>query len=55
MNIDQPSISRTLAILIQPVIADDREKFLEGAERAENMEDFMKTLKNYRTTRGHGE
>ena len=49
MDINEPNISRTLAILIQPVIAEDRKKFLKGAERAKDMETFLKTLGNYRT------
>lgn len=51
MDINKPDISRTLAILIEPVIAEDRAKFRENAEKAANMESFMKTLKNYRTSR----
>ena len=51
MNINKPDISRTLAILIQTVIAEDRQKFIEEAEKAANMEAFMKTLSNYRTSR----
>jgi hypothetical protein len=49
MNINDPDNSRTLAILIQPVIAEDRRKFIKAAEEATSMEAFMKTLPNYRT------
>jgi hypothetical protein len=49
MNINDPQTSRTLAILIQPVLAEDRRKFIQAAEKASNMEAFMKTLPNYRT------
>lgn len=49
MNIREPETSRQLAILIQPVIADDRRKFREAAEKAKDMEAFIKTLTNYRT------
>ena len=50
MNINEPNNSRTLAILIQPVIAEDRRKFIRAAEAAPNMEAFMRTLNDYRTT-----
>lgn len=49
MNINEPANSRMLAILIQPVIAEDRSKFIRGAEEATDMESFIKTLDNYRT------
>ena len=49
MNINEPNNSRTLAILIQPVVAEDRRKFIRAAEEAESMEDFMRTLNDYRT------
>ena len=49
MNINDPDTSRILAILIQPVVAEDRRKFIKAAEKASNMEAFMKTLPDYRT------
>jgi hypothetical protein len=49
MNINKSEISRTLAILIQPVIAEDRFKFIEAAKKAPDMVAFMKTLGDYRT------
>lgn len=49
MNINEPAISRTLAILIQPVIAEDRRKFIRGAEEAKDMDSFIRTLDQYRT------
>lgn len=39
-----------LAILIQPVVAEDRRKFIRDAEEAKDMDSFIKTLGNYRTT-----
>jgi hypothetical protein len=49
MNINEPGNSRMLAILIQPVIAEDRRKFIRAAEDAESMDEFMLTLNDYRT------
>lgn len=49
MNINEPGNSRSLAILIQEVIAEDRRKFIQGAENAESIEAFISTLNNYRT------
>jgi hypothetical protein len=49
MDINEPANSRTLAILIQPVIAEDRRKFIKAAEDAVDIEAFVKTLSNYRT------
>ena len=49
MNINEPANSRMLAILIQPVIAEDRRKFIQGAEDAKSMDEFIKTLDKYRT------
>jgi hypothetical protein len=49
MNINEPANSRMLAILIQPVIAEDRRKFLRGAQDADDMDSFIKTLDKYRT------
>lgn len=49
MNINEPANSRMLAILIQPVIAEDRPKFLRGAQEAKDMESFIKTLDRYLT------
>ena len=49
MNINEPGNSRTLAILIQPVVAEDRRKFIQAAEEAESMDAFMLTLNDYRT------
>lgn len=49
MNINEPGNSRALAILIQPVIAEDRSKFIRDAEKAKDLDSFIKTLNNYRT------
>jgi hypothetical protein len=49
MNINDPAISRMLAILIQPVVAEDRRRFVEGAEQAEDMDSFIESLDEYRT------
>lgn len=48
MNINDPKISRMLAILIQPVVAEDRRKFIQSAEQAADMGSFVKTFKDYR-------
>lgn len=50
MNINEPAISRTLAILIQPVIAEDRRKFIRGAEEAKDLNSFIKSMVDYRTS-----
>jgi hypothetical protein len=49
MNINEPNNSRTLAILIQPVIAEDRRAFIRDAESAKDMDEFMQNLQRYRT------
>ena len=49
MNINEPANSRMLSILIQPVIAEDRRKFIRGAEDAKDLDSFIKTLDKYRT------
>jgi hypothetical protein len=49
MNINEPANSRMLAILIQPVVSEDRSKFIRGAEEAEDMDSFIETLDNYKT------
>ena len=49
MNINEPANSRMLAILIQPVIAEDRQKFIRDAESAKDMNEFMQNLQRYRT------
>jgi hypothetical protein len=49
MNINDPAISRMLAILIQPVVAEDRRRFIEGAEQAEDMDSFIESLDEYET------
>jgi hypothetical protein len=49
MNINEPETSRTLAILIQPVVSEDRRKFIRAAEEAKDMASFMETLNDYRT------
>jgi len=49
MNINDPAISRTLSILIQPVVAEDRRKFIQGAEKASDMNSFIKSMDQYRT------
>jgi hypothetical protein len=49
MNINDPAISRMLAILIQPVVAEDRRRFIEVAEQVDDMESFLETLDAYGT------
>jgi hypothetical protein len=49
MNINEPANSRTLAILIQPVIAEDRRAFIQDAEKAKDMNEFIQNLQRYRT------
>lgn len=49
MNINEPANSRMLAILIQPVVAEDRRKFIQGAEEASDMDAFIESLDQYRT------
>jgi hypothetical protein len=48
MNIKSPKISRLLAELIQPVIVEDRKRFIEDAQRAKNMGEFLKNYKTYK-------
>ena len=49
MDINEPTNSRTLAILIQPIVAEDRKRFIEDAQKAKDMEEVMKNLSRYRT------
>jgi tagatose-1,6-bisphosphate aldolase non-catalytic subunit AgaZ/GatZ len=49
MNINDPAISRMLAILIQPVVAEDRRRFVYDAEQAEDMDSFIESLDEYET------
>ncbi len=49
MNINDPTISRILAVLIQPVLFEDRSKFIENAEKAPNMESFIRGINRYKT------
>lgn len=49
MDINEPANSRELAILIQPVAAEDRRKFISDAKEAEDMESFISTLGKYKT------
>ena len=47
MNINDPTISQTLAVLIQPVVFEDRRRFIADAEKAPDMESFIKGLDRY--------
>jgi hypothetical protein len=49
MNINDPTISRQLAILIQPIVAEDRRKFIRDAENAKDMDEVLRSLPKYRT------
>lgn len=49
MNINDPTISRILAVLIQPVLFEDRRKFVEDAEKATNMDSFVQGINRYKT------
>ena len=44
MNINEPEISRTLAILIQPVVSEDRRKFIAQARKAKDIDSFIKQV-----------
>ena len=44
MNIQDPDTSRILAILIQPVKAEDRREFIKRAEAAPDMDSFIDSL-----------
>jgi hypothetical protein len=48
MNINDPTTSQILAILIQNVDAPDREKFRQDAREAANMDVFIKGLGKYK-------
>jgi hypothetical protein len=49
MNINDPTISRTLAVLIQPVVFEDRRRFIEDAEKAPDLDSFILGLGKYET------
>jgi len=49
MNINEPTTSRQLSILIEPVLAEERRRFLQDAREAEDMESFMSGLNKYKT------
>jgi hypothetical protein len=48
MDINEPSTSRTLAVLIQSIVFEDRAKFLSDAQEAESMETFMEGMSKYK-------
>jgi hypothetical protein len=48
MNIHEPTTSRILAILIQNIHGDDRQRFREDAEKAPDMDTFIKGMGQYR-------
>lgn len=48
MDISKPSISRLLAELIQPIEPEDQRKFIEDAQKAKNMKEFLGKYKNYK-------
>lgn len=47
MNINEPTISRMLAILIQPVEAKERRRFIRDAESSPDLETFIRSLNEY--------
>jgi hypothetical protein len=47
MNINEPVNSRMLAILIQGVVGEDRDQFLEDARNAKDMDTFIKGMSKY--------
>jgi hypothetical protein len=49
MNINEPTTSRQLSILIEPVLAEERRRFIQDAREAEDMESFMSGLNKYKT------
>jgi hypothetical protein len=48
MDIHNPRTSRRLAILIQPVAASDRTRFISDAEKASDMKAFLAKYANYK-------
>lgn len=52
MNINKPDTSRTLAKLIQMIVFEDRERFIEDAKKAKSLEQFAKTIGKYRIIPG---
>lgn len=48
MNINDPTTSQILAVLIQNVDGPDRQKFIEDAKDAANMDVFIKGLGKYK-------
>lgn len=49
MNIDNPDISRILAILIEDLDLPSRDRFMRDAEKSPNLKEFLKGMKTYRT------
>lgn len=49
MNINDPTISRILAILIEDLDLPSRAKFIRDAESSPNMKEFVKGLDSYKT------
>lgn len=49
MNINEPTISRILAILIKNIDIEDRRTFLNDAEKSANMEEFISGMSKYKT------
>lgn len=48
MDINEPTISRMLAVLIQSVEFDDRAQFIKDAQEAKSMEAFMEGSGKYK-------
>jgi hypothetical protein len=48
MNIEEPKVSRLLANLIQPIESGYRRRFIEDAQKAKNMKEFLGKYKNYK-------
>lgn len=48
MNIADPTISRLLAILVQPVHAEDRLRFIKDSRKAKDLKEFLKLYRTYR-------
>jgi hypothetical protein len=49
MNLKEPNTCRVLAILIQDVVFEDREQFINDAENAPDMKTFMEGMTRYKT------
>jgi hypothetical protein len=50
MNIADPAISRLLAVLVQPIHAQDRLRFIKDSQKVKNFKEFLKLYKTYRKT-----